>query len=117
MKSQVFKAGIWNLMGSFVVKGMSFITIPIYTYLLSPAEYGMASFYLSVASIIISFAGLGAEATIANARIDYKDKFSEYLSSVLLLPEIVMAGLILVGILNTLKIRALINICNNNIRD
>lgn len=41
------KAALWFTICGFVQKGISFITLPIFTRLLTTAQYGIVSVYVS----------------------------------------------------------------------
>ena len=77
------KASFWYVICSVVQKGMSIITIPIFTRLLSTAEYGQVSVYtawLGLFSIILSLnLPYGSFQT---AMIKYEDRRDEYVSAI-----------------------------------
>lgn len=72
-------------LSSFILKGISFLTTPIFTRLLEPAHYGIIATYNSWLSIIEVFALLGlTSAGVFNVGLnDYKDSRDRYMSVVL----------------------------------
>ena len=52
------KAAFWFVSCSVLQKGISFITVPIFTRLLNPSEYGAYSLYLSWMQILLIFSSL-----------------------------------------------------------
>lgn len=52
------KAALWYTLCNFFQKGISFIVVPIYVRLLTTAEYGQWSVFLSWSGILIVFASL-----------------------------------------------------------
>lgn len=50
--SKPIKASLWFIVSSFLLKGISFITLPIFSRLLTPSEYGVVAVYTSWVSII-----------------------------------------------------------------
>ncbi|MDQ0359811.1 lipopolysaccharide biosynthesis protein [Breznakia pachnodae] len=50
------KAVFWFTICNFILKGISFITVPIFTRMLSTSEYGVASLYYSYEQIFIILA-------------------------------------------------------------
>ncbi len=52
------KAAFWFILCSVIQKSISFITVPIFTRMMSPSEYGIYSTYLSWYSIIIILCSL-----------------------------------------------------------
>ena len=45
--SKVLKAGLGYTIGNYLLKGLSFISIPIYTILLSTSNYGAFNNFLT----------------------------------------------------------------------
>ena len=72
-------------LSSFILKGISFLTTPIFTRLLEPAHYGIIATYNSWQSIIEVFALLGlTSAGVFNVGLnDYKNDRNRYVSVVL----------------------------------
>lgn len=54
--SAAAKASLWFIFCNFVLKGIGFITVPIFTRLLNPSEYGLLSVFLSYEQIILTLA-------------------------------------------------------------
>lgn len=84
------KSSIVFAMSSFILKGISFITTPIFTRIMDPSCYGIIATYNSWLSIIEVFALLGlTSAGVFNVGLnDYKEQRSKYISSVLSLCNI-----------------------------
>lgn len=75
------KAAFWFTISSFLQRGISFITIPIFTRLLSTEDYGFTSIYYSwsgIFSIIVTL-NLGGGG-FNNAMLKYKDRRDSYCS-------------------------------------
>lgn len=81
--SKVLKSGIWYTVSNFLVKGIGFITTPIFTRLLTQEQYGDYSNYSSWLSIFTIIVSLNLESTVLSAKYDYKDKLDNYILSVL----------------------------------
>ena len=80
---KAFKSGIWYTLSNFLVKSIGFITTPIFTRLLTHAEFGAFNNYTSWLSIISVFVTLNLESTLISARFDYEDDFDGYILSML----------------------------------
>lgn len=50
------KAAIWFTLCNLLLKGISLITVPMFTWLLSEEEYGLLSIYMSYEQLILIFA-------------------------------------------------------------
>ena len=77
------KAGIWYMVGNILIKGVSFIALPIFTRLLTPEDFGRYNIFMSYESILTIILGLGFGGTIKIAYFDFKDNFKDYFSSVI----------------------------------
>ncbi len=88
--SKPIKAAIWFTVCNFLLKGISFISAPIFTRLLSEAEYGKLSVYMSYEQLAVIFATweihLGA---YQKGIFKYKDNIKSYTSSTLLVENII----------------------------
>lgn len=79
-------AGIGYTVGNILIRGLSFITLPIFTRLMSTGEYGLYSTYLSYEGILTLCVGLGLHASIKSAKIEFKERVDTYVSTVVFLP-------------------------------
>lgn len=83
--NKAFKSGIWYTASNFLVKSIAFITTPIFTRLLTKAEFGLYNNYTSWLAIITTLVTLNLDSTLISARYDYEDRFDEYILSTLTL--------------------------------
>lgn len=75
---------LWYAFGNIFVKGMVFVSTPIFTRLLSKTEYGIFSNFTSWISVLSVIVTLDFTASIARAKYDYDGNMETYLSSILL---------------------------------
>lgn len=105
MKSEIkynsIKAGIWYALGNILIKGIPFLTLPIFTNLLSTDDFGIYNTYVSYESILGILIGLGISGSIKVAKIDFKENFEKYVSSVIRLQLI--AGAVCLVIANAVS--------------
>ena len=81
--SKVIKAGIWFTICNFLQKAVSFITIPIFTRLLTTYEYGQYSVYLSWHNIFTIFATLNLSYYVFNkGLVKYDDNKNIFVISI-----------------------------------
>lgn len=83
-KSQL-KIGAVYLVANIVNKAIAFITIPVFSRLLTMGDYGMVSTYSAYVTIIYFFMGIASEYTVRNAFVDYKKEIPQYMSAMFLL--------------------------------
>lgn len=77
------KASLWYTICGIITKCMTFITLPIFTRILSTDEYGLSTIYSSTAAIVIIFVSLQLPyGSLSTAMIRYKNKRDTYLASV-----------------------------------
>ena len=80
--SRQAKAALWFVMCSFLQKGISFVTVPIFTRLLSTEEYGVYSLYLSWLQVLTIFTSLYLyNGVLDNAMAKFKDDRDAFISS------------------------------------
>ena len=80
---------LWQTAGRFALQGISFITAPIFTRLLTPSDYGQFAVYSTWVSLFSLIIGLQTHGSIANAKVKYADeKINGYLSSIMTLSVI-----------------------------
>ena len=76
------RAGIWFVFCSFLQKGISFITVPIFTRLLTTEEYGTYSLYLSWLQLITIITSLNLfNGVLDNGMSKYEDDRDKFISS------------------------------------
>lgn len=94
--AKVAKAGLGYTIGNFFVKGLTFLTIPIFARLLSASDYGLYNTYLAYEGILFSVVGLALQMSLKNAKYKYGDNYGSYVSSILLLELLLMAAWLMV---------------------
>ncbi len=86
--TKALKSGVWYTISNLLVKSTILITTPIFTRLLTKIDYGNYNNYVSWQNIILIIVTLNLEASLISAKFDYKDKFKEYVLSILVLSTI-----------------------------
>lgn len=96
-KGLLIKSGFWYTVSNFMTRAMVFITMPIFTMLMSKTEYGNFSVFASWQAILLAFCGIEVYGTLNRARFDFpeKNEFDGYISSSLVLSSI-FTGLIFI---------------------
>ena len=83
-KNKTIKAGLGYTLGNFFIKGLNFLTIPIFVRLLSPEDYGQYNTYFAYVSIFFPIIGLTLEMSLKNAKYKYNNDYGKYISSIIL---------------------------------
>ena len=55
---KVMKAGVGYTIGDIIIKGISFLTIPIFTRLMSPEQFGLYSTFFSYEGLLMIILGM-----------------------------------------------------------
>lgn len=84
-ENKVIKAGIGYTVGNYLLKGLSFLTVPIFSRLLSTADYGVFNSYLAYQCILFLIVGLALHASLKNACYKYGENFAKYNSNCILI--------------------------------
>lgn len=72
-KRNLFKAGIGYTIGNYLLKGAVFITTPIFARLMTKADYGKYSVFVSYESIFFVVIGLAIHSSYKNAYHKFRD--------------------------------------------
>ena len=89
-KKEVVKSGFWYMFSNVLVKVISFLTIPIFTRLLSQEEFGYFNNYNSWLQIIAIFVTLNLHNSLVTAKHDYKKNYDQYILSTFALNTILV---------------------------
>ena len=73
-KKAAGKSAVWYTIAVFTTKGLGFITIPIFTRVMTTDEFGLFNNYAAWQTILLSIVSLESYATLNRARLDYKGK-------------------------------------------
>ena len=83
------RIAVWYAFSNVFVRGLAFLSTPIFTRLLSKADYGLFSHFTSWEGILAVIVTLDYTASIARAKYDYGEDMDGYLSSILLMSNLV----------------------------
>lgn len=77
------RAGLWYTVCSFIQRGIGFITVPVFTRLLSVEQYGTVSIYYSWQSVLMIFCTLNLfSGVFNNGMVKFEEDRATFLSSV-----------------------------------
>lgn len=99
--SPAAKASFWFVVSNVVLKGISFITTPIFTRLLDVADYGISSVFVTWEGVISIFATLSLAGGVYNvAMTKYEKDIETYTSSMIGLSAVssILVYLVCIGI-------------------
>ena len=82
---KALKAGLGYTVGNMLVKGLSFLAIPLFARLMTVEDFGIYSTFSSYVMIVTVLAGFTLHTSVRNAKLDYAERTGSYCSSVTLL--------------------------------
>ena len=85
--NKVIKAGIGYTICNYMLKGLAFFTVPIFSRILSTGDYGIYNTFAAYESVMFVLIGCTLQTSYKNARYKYDtdDTFDSYVSSTMLL--------------------------------
>jgi O-antigen/teichoic acid export membrane protein len=83
MGHSLIKSASWYTISKLLVMVLSFISIPIFTHLLTTSDYGIFALFTVWIGLLTPFAGLGLHLSIPRAKIEFKDSYYSYASSII----------------------------------
>jgi O-antigen/teichoic acid export membrane protein len=84
-ENKVVKATLWYTISNFLLKGIGFITTPIFARILTKGEYGSFNNFAAWLSIISIVATLSLISSLIRGRFDYEKDLSSFVLSNLVL--------------------------------
>lgn len=83
--SKALRSGIGYTVGNVLIKGINFLTLPIFSRLLSKEEFGVYNVFVSYDTIFVVIMGLALHASIQSANLEFRGKINRYTSSISLI--------------------------------
>ena len=92
------KAGAGYVIGNYLLKGITVLSTPIFTKLMSKPIMGEYTTYMGYEGITYVIVGIALHSSINSARLKYKEKLEEYISSIIVL--MLFSAAIWLGLVN-----------------
>ena len=84
--NNLIKNGAYYTLGTFILQGINFLTLPLYTRILTTRDFGITSLYTAWQAVVVIFLCLQTFSTIQNAKVTYEDEeYREYNSNIVVL--------------------------------
>ena len=80
-RNKLLSSSLAYTIGNLLIQGLSFITLPIYTRVMTQEDYGNYNLYSSWAGIFSIFIGLQITGSFSIAKIKYENRFKEYIAT------------------------------------
>ncbi len=97
-KRLLLRTSFWYVLSMFLTRGMVFITMPIFTRLLSKEDYGNFYVYVTWQQILLIICSVELHGTLNRARFDFPEKkeFQSYIASTLCLSSFITAAFFII---------------------
>ena len=86
--SKALKSGFWYIFSNILVRGITIITTPIFSRLLTHEQVGEYSNFNSWLTIAVIIVTMRMESSMISAKFDYRDRLGEYNRSMIVLTAI-----------------------------
>ena len=80
-KNKLLSSSLAYTIGNLLIQGISFITLPIYTRVMTQEDFGNYNLYSSWVGIFSIFIGLQITGSFSIAKIKYENRFKEYIAT------------------------------------
>ena len=107
--SQALKAGTWYVVSSIIVKSIAFLSIPLFTRLMTTDEFGAVATFISWSSIFSTITSLNLSYSIGRAKLDFPNQLNIYVGSMQTLSLLFTGLLSIIGMMFIYKISAILN--------
>lgn len=84
-ENKVVKAGLGYTIGNILLKGINFLSVPLFSRIMTTEEFGVYNVFASYDAIIYMFVGLALHSSVKNADIKFENKTDDYVSSISLI--------------------------------
>lgn len=89
------RASIGYTIGNVLIRGLSFLTLPLFTRLMSIEDYGLYTTYIAYESILSIVLSLALHASLKNAKIEFACSLDEYVSTIQSVPILLTIAIII----------------------
>lgn len=87
--NSVAKASLWYTIGNYCLKGIGFITVPIFSRLMSTTDFGIYNTFIAYEGILYLFIELALHESLKSAKYKFENQIDSYASSVSLIPMLI----------------------------
>ena len=98
LNNRMIKAGSLSLLATIMIRAINLISVPIFSRILTTAEYGQVDVFMTYVNIFIILLGLDFHAAIGKGRLDFKEEADEYVTSSILFTSI--TSIVIVVLIN-----------------
>ena len=109
-ENKAFRSGIGYTIGNILIKGINFLSLPIFSRLMSTEEFGVYNVFVSYDAFLSVIVGLALHSSIKSAHYEFEGEIDRYTSCVSLVYIINALIFAIVGILFSKPISSFLGI-------
>lgn len=94
-----FRSGSSYMLSNIMISAISILTAPIFTRLLTTADYGVASNFAAWVNVGLVIIGLGLPYSIGNAKTDFPSELNKFLASIQVLGTVMAVSVLILAII------------------
>lgn len=87
--TKALRSGVWYTIGNFITKGLAFLTMPIFTRIMSKNDIGDYANLTSWAALLGTLVTLDLHTAVTVAKFEFKEKHDDFISSNLFLGSVI----------------------------
>lgn len=96
--NKIFRAGSMSLMATVLTRAINLISVPIFSRLLTAAEYGQMDVFFTYVNIFFVILGLDFNGALGKGKLDFEKESNEFVTSSILFT--VISSVIIVSVIN-----------------
>ena len=98
-RDSTLKAGIGYTVANVLIRGIGFLTLPIFSRLLEPTDFGIYNVFIAWDAILFVVVGLALHSSVKSANWEFPGKIDDFISSISIVYLINMAVLLIMACL------------------
>ena len=91
-----FKAGVWYIISTMLVKSIAIVSTPLYTRMMSTSDYGIAATFNTWYALLSIICSLNVGYSIGRAKVDFKTEFNSYITNLQVICSVVTGAIFFV---------------------
>lgn len=94
-KNKALSAGIGYTIGNILIKGINFLSVPLFSRILTTEEFGIYNIFIAYDAIICIIISFALYMSLRSAKIEFNEKIDEYTSSITIIYFIISGFFVL----------------------
>lgn len=96
LNNKIVKNGSLSLLGTFLVRAVNLISVPVFSRLMNASDYGRTDVFMTYVNIFLILLGLDFHGAVARGRMEFEGEEDEFISSSLLFTTLTSLSIFIV---------------------